>query len=815
MNIPLTISTYFDNSGSRQKLKIWTNRKRKIVTSPMMPYCYSRKRPIFPCIANQVEKKLLSNPYKDIRLYKCEFNSSGDVGRYCTDDNVYLENHIQYVHRMMIDEPEWIKNFANTDDIGVLSFDFEMWNDGKTFPIPSRNPIAGVGYKFVKGIKNAGMGGINSDDIVTMWSKKKNGDDDLILDFLEVVDKYDPDIIVGFNSNGFDLRYARDRCIINGINFNKYIARSLDTVDPVAFIERKNVASRKKYTEVRIDGRISYDLYYPVIKDQSMFGIKSRQMKEVAAWYKIKDIVKEDMSNVNRYLESEGGRQAIDKYLRSDVNITDQLFKIYVANTIMLAEKLSIPLDEVVNATPSLMSNLIFGRELMAKGIVSDGSVLSRYDKKHITNKRGGWVETYKYGFIKKIKKLDFKSYYPFLTIQWNISPETCFIIGYEEYRGEMGYKFWWKDEIEIESGETIKWFYASIPDSTYEKNVLVKIDMTHQGFLPRYMQELFDERATLKKRMKTVIKEIGEESSREDVEYAGLKSRENAIKIIINSFTGYVGSEHALYGNLSCYVCITGFGRYITQRVIQKYLDKVISSDTDAIYEDVSLGDISENEANSFISSIIIGELGFEKCLIIMEAEGEDSFGSAYFLNTVGKNYYIKDNLRNVVIKHGVATKSSSLARIVDRATDEIVVSMLDGGASFKNERLIKGIDDMYNTNKWTLRDIAKGTHVRKASDYRKGTPLGLTIGQLAKKRWNIPDSDLDGMQVQYIKLRGKSNYAVVSETDDINKFDWDKDYYTDMLDKLLENLGLNDFHPINRGSLRTTQTDIENAWS
>lgn len=817
MNIPLCMATYFDNMGGKQKLKFWTNGRRQIVTAPIMPYAYSKTRPMFPSVMNLVKRKLLSNPFKEVNLYKCEFNSSGDVGRYCTDDSNFLENHIQFINRSMIDEPTWVENFANNDPLRIICFDAEMQNDGKTFPIPSRNPIAGIGYKCCVGIENigtgSGAGGINSDDIHTIWSDKRGKDGGVITDFLELLKKFDPDIIVGFNSNNFDLRYIRDRCTINGINLNKYIARSTDVMDPVQFLERTNQASRKKYTEVRIEGRISYDLYYPVIRDQSMFGIKSRQMKEVAAWYKIKDIVKEDMSNVDRFLGSEDGMKKIDKYLRSDVNITEQLFKIYVANTMMLSEKLHIPLDETVNATPSLVSNIIFGRELMAKGIVSDGSVNTRYNREHIKNKRGGWVETYKYGMIKKLKKLDFKSYYPFLTVQFNISSETCFIVGYEEYKSEMGYRFWWKEE-EIPGYGNIKWFYASIPDSTFGKNVVVRIDMTDEGFLPRYMRDLFEERATLKKRMKEIIKEIGHEKAGENVEHAGLKSRENAIKIIINSFTGYVGSEHALYGNLCAYVCITGFGRYITQRVIEKFYQTVVSSDTDAIYEDISIGNISEQEANDFISSIVIGELGFKKCWIVMEAEGEDSFGSAYFLNTVGKNYYIKDNSRGVVIKHGVATKSTGMARIVDRATDDIVINMLDGGMSFKNTKLVEAVENIYDTNKWTLKDIAKGVHVRREGDYTKGTPIGLTIGRLAKERWKIPDADLEGMQVQYIKIRGKGNYAVVAETDDINSIAWDKDYYLAMIDKLIENLGLNDFHPRNKNAVRTIQKGIEEAW-
>ena len=221
----------------------------------------------------------------------------------------------------------------------------------------------------------------------------------------------------------------------------------------------------------------------------------------------------------------------------------------------------------------------------------------------------------------------------------------------------------------------------------------------------------------------------------------------------------------------------------------------------------------MSEEEVNKFIETIVINELGFDKCHIVMELEG--NFGAAYFMKTIGKNYYIFDIDKNIVIKHGVATKSSSKSKLIDRASDAIVVAMLKGGLSTKNDEMIKAIDSAYDMSKWTVRDLQQGVHVRRATDYKKkGTPIGLTIGKLAQKRWRIPDSDLEGMQLNYLKLRGNGKYAVVSDTDDLNNFNYDKDYYITMLDKLLGNLGLNDFKPENRQAVRTVQRSIDDAW-
>lgn len=226
---------------------------------------------------------------------------------------------------------------------------------------------------------------------------------------------------------------------------------------------------------------------------------------------------------------------------------------------------------------------------------------------------------------------------------------------------------------------------------------------------------------------------------------------------------------------------------------------------------KEMSIDNIGE-DANKFIESIVVGELGFDKCWIVMEEEG--NFGSAFFMETIGKNYYIHDLDKDIVIKHGVATKRSSLARFVDKSADEIVIALLKGGMSSKNTALISAIDRAYDISKWTIRDIQQGVHVRRASDYKKGNPIGLTIGQLAKQKWKIPEAQLEGMQVSYIKLRGKGRYAVVSDSDNIKNFDYDKDYYIDMLDKLLTNLGLRDFHPSNRNSVRTVQKNIIDAW-
>ena len=203
MQVPLTISPYFDNLGGPQKLKMWTNGKRVITTAPIKPYAYSKTRPMLPCIMTGVTRRLLSNPFKEVNLYKCEFNSSGDVGKYCTDDSVYMENHIQFQNRLMIYKPEWIRNFANTDDFKIMSFDCEMMTDGRTFPMPARNSICGIGYKCTTGIKNTGLGGIDSDNIITIWSEKRGQDAEIISNFLEIVKRFNPDILVGFNSNGF------------------------------------------------------------------------------------------------------------------------------------------------------------------------------------------------------------------------------------------------------------------------------------------------------------------------------------------------------------------------------------------------------------------------------------------------------------------------------------------------------------------------------------------------------------------------------------------------------------------------------------
>ena len=62
-------------------------------------------------------------------------------------------------------------------------------------------------------------------------------------------------------------------------------------------------------------------------------------------------------------------------------------------------------------------------------------------------------------------------------------------------------------------------------------------------------------------------MKEIKKDSA----EYEYLHVRQNALKIVANTITGYEGQEYARFGDLGVYCAITGLCRWYIKLVMEK----------------------------------------------------------------------------------------------------------------------------------------------------------------------------------------------------------------------------------------------------
>jgi len=247
-----------------------------------------------------------------------------------------------------------------------MHFDIETDTTG-IFPTPDRNAVIAIGCAI-------------GDQKKLFVSETYDDDKKIIEDFFKFIKYTDPDIFSGYNTNKFDIPYLLERMKINNISPNLW--------------SRTESEPQFYNNNVYIDGRISFDIYNEVVKDQTIYGIKNRRMKTLAKWLNLNDdIVEVDPSQMRNLVNTKDLRE----YLKSDVRITEALFNIYFKNVLTLAEMNKIPLNIMVDASASFLPRIIHGRAFKKLNIIADKNNGERYPK-HIHKKQGALVDTFKHG---------------------------------------------------------------------------------------------------------------------------------------------------------------------------------------------------------------------------------------------------------------------------------------------------------------------------------------------------------------------------------------------------------------------------------
>jgi DNA polymerase Pol2 len=175
---------------------------------------------------------------------------------------------------------------------------------------------------------------------------------------------------------------------------------------------------------------------------------------------------------------------------------------------------------------------------------------------------------------------LDFKSMYPSIFISYNICPTTL-----------------------LESGEKVDFMETPTGSRFVKKDVRV-------GIMPRIVKMLIEERDKVKNKMK---------ASQDDDEVRLLNAKQEALKVVANSFYGYTGYVRAKLYFLQIANSITGCGRYLIQKTRDTVEGsagyKVIYGDTDSIMVDAKTKDIGEawgvgkkieKDVNDFFNGLI-----------------------------------------------------------------------------------------------------------------------------------------------------------------------------------------------------------------
>ncbi len=362
---------------------------------------------------------------------------------------------------------------------------------------------------------------------------KRDDDSQLIADFIAQVQKSDPDVIVGFESNSLGWPYLIERCKLRQVK----LAIGRDGSEPHGSL----------YGHVSVTGRANLD--FSDIAG-GMPEVKVKTIENLARFLhthssgKIKTI---EESEMHELWKDESGKRSLIENAAANAQALRELAEEALDYPVQLSALTGLPLDQVMTAAVGFRVDSYLVRQAHKIGEL----VPPRVEQPFYTY-RGALVLEPKTGLHDNIVVLDFASMYPTLMKDYNLSPDAL-----------------------VKSGERVP-----------EDSVFVIPEVEHRfrkkpdGFYRTVLSTLIQQREEINKE----ISGAEEKSTR----YRVLRERERAVKIITNACYGYAGWAGARWYAKEVAESATALGREVIKKTIEKAESlglKVIYSDTDSIF--------------------------------------------------------------------------------------------------------------------------------------------------------------------------------------------------------------------------------------
>jgi len=417
------------------------------------------------------------------------------------------------------DRPRYL-GADNPPPLRVYAFDVECYNPlGE--PVPDRDPVIIIGRK-------ATGGGVK------IFTAVDRDDGRLLRDFVEDLLEVDPDIVVGYNINGFDWPYLLERARLNKVKLDV----SRGGGEPALSV----------YAHYSIVGRANVDLYNFA---EEIYEVKVKTLENIADYLGVKKKSERTLieaSEIYKYWDDERKRPVLIRYAEDDVESAYGLAERLLPFAIQLSNIVGLTLDQVGAASVGYRVEWHLMREAFKSGEL----VPNRVERPYETYK-GGMVLKPKPGVHEDVAVLDFSSMYPSIMVKYNISPDTY-----------------------IPQGEA-----AAFPEDVYvAPEVGHRFRKSPAGFYKRVIERLLEARRKVREEMR--------KHPPDTYQYRLLDERQRALKVITNATYGYCGWLGARWYRREVAEATTAWGRSIIRETINMArslgLD-VIYGDTDSVF--------------------------------------------------------------------------------------------------------------------------------------------------------------------------------------------------------------------------------------
>ena len=531
------------------------------------------------------------------------------IKRYEEVKNFRIYGNNSFAYSFIADEFKGMIDWK-IEDLSIAVIDIEVGSEnGFPDPYQATEPITAICVKYMNGMTYVwGCGDYNNERNDVTYIKCRD-EYDLCKKFLDFWHENAPDVISGWNIKFFDIPYLVNR-------FQKLFDENVyKKLSPWSLINSRNVIVNNK-------NFVAYD----------MIGISVLDYIELYRWYapggrsqesyRLDNIANVEIGESKLSYDEFDSlhvlyRLNFQKFIDYNIKDVELIFKL--ENKLKLIELgLTLGYDTKTNfedifAQTRMWDALIYNY-LLSKNII----VPPKEEKFKGEAFEGAFVKDPQVGKHNWIASFDLNSLYPHLMMQYNISPET--LVEPSNYTDEM--------RNIISSGVDVNKMLNRNIDLSALKDVTITPNGQYfrtdiQGFLPKMLEEMYEDRKKFKKLMIQAKKEY--EIENDEVKKLEIYNRisrydnlQLAKKVSLNSAYGALGSKYFRFYDLRMALAVTLAGQLSIRWIegeLNRYLNKllktendyVIAADTDSIY--LNLGPLvnkvysGEKEVNQVIS--------------------------------------------------------------------------------------------------------------------------------------------------------------------------------------------------------------------
>ncbi len=655
-------------------------------------------------------------------------------------------------------EVQEIKRIEKKTGIAPVSsaFDLETYS-GESFSNPKKDAI--LMAAFVSGKEKKVFTANKKAE--TKHVELVESESKLIERLVEEIREKKTDIMMTYNGDLFDLPYLRERASVlkaeidfgvegSGLKAKKHGFASAVMVVGMQHLDVYQLL--RLFVRFGIVSLVKFDLESVV---EQIYGEKKEKITA---------------AQITESWDSGKGLEKVAEYNLEDAEQTYRLGNRFLPVAVELSKLVKQTLFDVSRGSAGfLVEFLLMDKCFQTKTLLPNRPHEGEVKKRMMQSFKGGFVKSPEPGLHENIAVLDFRSLHPSIMISHNVSPET---LNCDCCRGN-------KKNL--------------APDGDY-------FCTKKKGFIPAILEQLLENRKKIKKEMK----KFGKDSE----EFEALSARQQALKILLNSFYGYLGYPRSRWYSLESARSVTAWSRHYVKDIghkAEKAGFRLLYNDTDSAFLGLPKGK-TKADVLEFAEKVNSGLPG------VMELEFEGIYKRGLFVTrreggAAKKRYALIDFRGNLSIV-GFEYVRRDWARIAKDTQRRVLQAVLEEGKPEKAVQVVrKAVKDL-KEGKVQKKDLVIISTVKKSIKSYESIGPHIAAAKKAIKRGKRIGV---GTIIEYIVTRsGKSISDRAELAEFVQEGNYDADYYIEhqvfpAVIKIIRELGVSEEDLVQGGKQQT----------